>query len=76
METVKKLGIRFGIDGYAPGAPGYRWRMKASMHFPIRVEWHREDGTAATPELVTADHGACESTGDVGLKLAEAKRIY
>ena len=45
------------------------------MHFTIRVEWQREDGTTATAELVTADHGPCESAGDVGLKLVAAKRI-
>jgi hypothetical protein len=45
------------------------------MHFTIRVEWQREDGPVSTAELVTSDHGACGSGGDVGLKLAEAKRI-
>ena len=50
-------------------------RAKASMHFTIRVEWQRKDGTTPTAELVTTDHSPCESGGDVGLKLAEAKRI-
>jgi hypothetical protein len=49
--------------------------MKASPHFTIRVEWQRKDGTTATAELLTPDHGSCESAGDVGLKLTEAKRI-
>ena len=45
------------------------------MHFTIRVEWRRQDGTTATEELVTQNQDACKSAGDVGLPLAEAKRI-
>jgi hypothetical protein len=45
------------------------------MHVTIRVEWRRQDGTTATEELVTQNQDACKSAGDVGLPLAEAKRI-
>jgi hypothetical protein len=45
------------------------------MHFTIRVEWRRHDGTTATEELVTQNQDSCKSAGDVGLPLAEAKRI-
>jgi hypothetical protein len=45
------------------------------MHFTIRVEWRRQDGTTATEELVTQNQDACKSAGDVGLPLTEAKRI-
>ena len=45
------------------------------MHFTIRVEWRRQDGTTATEELVTQNQDICKSAGDVGLPLAEAKRI-
>jgi hypothetical protein len=38
------------------------------MHFTIRVEWRGKDGTSATTEFVTSDHGPCESAGDVGLQ--------
>ena len=68
-------GVGSGLTAVPIGCLAIVWRAKASMHFTIRVEWQRKDGTTPTAEFVTSDHGACESGGDVGLKLAEAKRI-
>ena len=42
------------------------------MHFTIRVALQRKDGTTAMTELLTTDHGSCESAAEVGMKLVEA----
>jgi hypothetical protein len=55
----------------------FGWRMKeeAKIEFTITVNWQREDGSIATTQLGTLDRGACRSAEDVGLQLADAKRI-
>jgi hypothetical protein len=48
---------------------------EAKIEFTITVNWHREDGSFATTQLGTLARGACRSAEDVGLQLADAKRI-
>ena len=48
---------------------------EAKLEFTITVNWRREDGSIATTQLGTLDGGACRSAEDVGLQLADSKRI-
>jgi hypothetical protein len=54
---------------------GWRMEEEAKIEFTITVNWHREDGSIATTQLGILARGACRSAEDVGLQLAEAKRI-
>ncbi len=54
---------------------GWRMEEEAKIEFTITVNWHREDGSIATTQLGIPARGACRSADDVGLQLAEAKRI-
>jgi hypothetical protein len=45
------------------------------MQFTIRVEWQQDDGCLASSSVATINLEACQSAADVGLKLAEGKRI-
>ena len=54
---------------------GWRMEEEAKLEFTITVNWRREDGSTATTQLGTLDRGACRSAEDVGLQLADAKRI-
>src|SRR6202162_1056980 len=54
---------------------GWPMEEEAKLEFTITVNWRREDGTTATTQLGTLDRGACRSAEDVGLQLADAKRI-
>jgi hypothetical protein len=54
---------------------GWRMEEEAKLEFTITVNWRREDGSIATTQLGTLDRGACRSVEDVGLQLADAKRI-
>jgi hypothetical protein len=48
---------------------------EAKIQFIITVNWQREDGSIATTQLGTLDRSAFRSAVDVGLQLADAKRI-
>ena len=54
---------------------GWRMEEEAKLEFTITVNWRREDGSIATTQLGTLDRGACRSAEDVGLQLADSKRI-
>ena len=54
---------------------GWRMEEEEKIQFIITVNWQREDGSITTTQLGTLDRGACRSTVDVGLQLADAKRI-
>src|SRR5271165_6355013 len=54
---------------------GWRIEKEAKLEFAIIVNWRREDGSIATTQLGTLDRGACRSAEEVGLQLADAKRI-
>src|SRR6202521_3543201 len=54
---------------------GWPMEEEAKLEFTITVNWRREDGSVATTQLETLDRGACRSAEDVGLQLADAKRI-
>jgi len=46
------------------------------MQFTVKVEWLREDGSIAGAEVGSVDIGVCQSAADVGLKLADGKRLF
>ena len=48
---------------------------EAKLEFTITVNWRREDGSVATTQLGTLGGGAFRSAEEVGLQLADAKRI-
>jgi len=54
---------------------GWRMEEEAKLEFTITVNWRREDGSIATTQLATLARGACSSAEDVGLQLADTKRI-
>jgi hypothetical protein len=54
---------------------GWRMEEEAKIEFTITVNWHREDGSIATTQLGILARGVCRSAEDVGLQLADAKRI-
>src|SRR5580704_14728304 len=54
---------------------GWPMEKEAKLEFTIIVNWRREDGSIATTQLGTLDRGACRSAEDVGLQLADSKRI-
>jgi hypothetical protein len=45
------------------------------LHYRVKIEWNREDGSIATAELGQIECGPCQSAADVGLKLADAKPL-
>ena len=45
------------------------------MLYRVKVEWENEDGSISSADLGQVERGPCESAGDVGLKLAEAKAL-
>jgi hypothetical protein len=63
------------VDGRGHAMFGWRMEEEAKLEFTITVNWRREDGSIATTQLGTLDRGACRSVEDVGLQLADAKRI-
>ena len=48
---------------------------EAKKEFTITVNWRREDGSIATTQLGILEGGAWRSAEDVGLQLANSKRI-
>jgi len=54
---------------------GWRMEEEAKLEFTITVNWRREDGSLASTQFGTLVRGACRSAEDVGLQLADAKRI-
>ena len=54
---------------------GWRVKKEARIQFTITVKWHREDGRITTTQLATLNPRACRSAEDVGLQLADGKRI-
>ena len=54
---------------------GWRMEEEAKLEFTITINWRREDGSIATTQLEILDRGACRSAEEVGLQLADAKRI-
>ena len=48
---------------------------EAKLEFTITINWRREDGSIATTQLGTLGGGAFRSAEDVGLQLADSKRI-
>src|SRR5580704_13280310 len=63
------------VDGGGHAMFGWRMEEEAKIQFIITVNWQREDGSITTTQLGTLDRGACLSAVDVGLQLADAKRI-
>src|SRR5271165_3253950 len=63
------------VDGRCHAMFAWRMEKEAKLEFNIIVNWHREDGSIATTQLGTLDRGACRSAEEVGLELADAKRI-
>jgi hypothetical protein len=59
------------------GCAMFGWRMEeeAKIQFIITANWQREDGSITTTQLATVDRDGCRSAKDVGLQLADAKRI-
>jgi hypothetical protein len=54
---------------------GWRMEEEAKIQFTITANWQREDGGITTTQLGILARGACRSAQDVGLQLADAKRI-
>ena len=54
---------------------GWRMEEEAKIQFTITANWQREDGSITTTQLGTLDRDGCRSAKDVGLQLADAKRI-
>ena len=63
------------VDGRGHAIFGWRMEEEAKLEFTITVNWPREDGSIATTQLGTLECGACRSAEDVGLQLADSKRI-
>ena len=63
------------VDGRGQAMFGWRMEEEAKLEFTITANWRREDGSIATTQLATLDRGACRSAEDVGLQLADSKRI-
>jgi hypothetical protein len=55
---------------------GWRMEEEAKFELTITINWRREDDSIATTQLETLDRSACRSAEDVGLQLADAKRIF
>jgi hypothetical protein len=54
----------------------FRWpRRQNSLLYRVKVEWEEADGRIATADLGQVECGACQSSADVGLKLADSKPI-
>jgi hypothetical protein len=71
-ETAKTWGP---FDGRGQAMFGWRMDEEAEIQFTITVNRQREDGSITTTQLGTLDSGDCRSAEDVGLQLADAKRI-
>ena len=72
MRPAKTWGP---VDGVGCAMFGWRMEEEAKIQFTITANWQREDGSITTTQLCTVDRDRCRSAKDVGLQLADAKRI-
>ena len=63
------------VDGVGCAMFGWRMEEEAKIQFTITANWQRGDGSITTTQLGTVDRDGCRSAKDVGLQLADAKRI-
>ena len=63
------------VDGRGHAMFGRRMEEEAKVQSIITANWQREDGSITTTQFGPLDRGSCRSVVDVGLQLADAKRI-